>query len=257
VELSAQPVVVGGRVTGVVVTFREITERQKQQEDLQRAYGLAEQKTAELDAVIESMPHGVYIATPGAGMRSNHVAKMMTGGEFPAELTTLQRALGGEGSTETVRQSDRWIRSVAAPILLNGKILGGVAVNTDVTQVRLQDEALRRSEKLAAVGQLASSIAHEINNPLESITNLLYLIRQSQSMEDVQHYATLAQSELARVTEITLQTLRFNRQQSKPVQVDMAELLRTVMALYTGRLLVRNIDADMRLVETPRVFALE
>ncbi len=72
-EISAQPVVVGGRVTGVVVTFREITERQKQQEDLHRAYELAEQKTAELDAVIESMPHGVYIATPGAGMRSNHV----------------------------------------------------------------------------------------------------------------------------------------------------------------------------------------
>ena len=90
-------------------------------------------------------------------------------------------------------------------------------MNTDVTQVRLQDEALRRSEKLAAVGQLASSIAHEINNPLESITNLLYLMRQSESMEDVQQYATLAQEELARVTEITLQTLRFHRQQSKPV----------------------------------------
>ncbi len=256
-EISAQPVVVDGKVAGVVVTFRELSDRQKQQEDLHKAYELAERKTAELDAVIESMPHGVYIATPGAGMRSNHVAKMMTGGQFPSELKTLQKALVGEWSTETVRQSDRWIRSVAAPILLNGKILGGVAVNTDVTQVRLQDEALRRSEKLAAVGQLASSIAHEINNPLESITNLLYLIRQSRSMEDVQHYATLAQSELARVTEITLQTLRFNRQQSKPVQVDMAELLRTVIALYTGRLLVRNIDADIRLVETPRVFALE
>jgi signal transduction histidine kinase len=130
-------------------------------------------------------------------------------------------------------------------------------VNTDVTQARLQDEALRRSEKLAAVGQLASSIAHEINNPLESITNLLYLIQQSDSMEDVQHYATLAQSELVRVTEITLQTLRFNRQHSKPVEVDMAELLRTVMALYTGRLLVRSIDTDVKLSEAPRVLSLE
>jgi signal transduction histidine kinase len=165
--------------------------------------------------------------------------------------------LAGEWSTETVKRSDRWIRSVAAPIFLNGKILGGVAVNSDVTQLRLQDEALRRSEKLAAVGQLASSIAHEINNPLESITNLLYLIRQSETMEDVQHYSTLAQSELSRVTEITLQTLRFNRQQSKPVEVDMADLLRTVMALYTGRLLVRNIDADLKLGNAPRVLSLE
>jgi signal transduction histidine kinase len=130
-------------------------------------------------------------------------------------------------------------------------------VNTDVTQARLQDEALRKSEKLAAVGQLASSIAHEINNPLESITNLLYLIRQSESKEDMEHYAELAQGELARVTEITLQTLRFNRYQSRPAEVDMAELLRTVMALYTGRTLVRNIDIDLKLAVTPRVKVLE
>jgi signal transduction histidine kinase len=123
--------------------------------------------------------------------------------------------------------------------------------------VRLQDEALRRSEKLAAVGQLASSIAHEINNPLESITNLLYLIRQSKSIEDVQYYTTLAQGELSRVTEITMQTLRFNRQQSKPVEVDMAELLQTVMALYTGRIMVRGIDADLKLLPSPRVLSLE
>jgi PAS domain S-box-containing protein len=256
-ELSAQPVKVEGRVVGVVVTFREVTELLKQQEDLHKAYELAERKTAELDAVIESMPHGVYIATADAKMRSNHVAKMMSGPDFPGELTTLQKALAGEWSTETVRTSDRWIRSVAAPIFLNGKILGGVAVNTDVTQVRLQEDALRKSEKLAAVGQLASSIAHEINNPLEAITNLLYLIRQSESMEEVQHYTTLAQGELARVTEITLQTLRFNRYHSMPVGVDLAELLRTVMALYTGRVLVRGIDADVMLKPAPRVLALE
>jgi len=257
VELSAQPVIVEGRALGVVVTFREVTELRKQQEDLQKAYELAERKTAELDAVIESMPQGVYIATPDAEIRSNHVAKTMSGGVFPSELKTLEHALDGRCSSETVRASDRWIRSVAAPIFLNGKILGGVAVNTDVTQTRLQDEALRRSEKLAAVGQLASSIAHEINNPLESITNLLYLIRQSESMEDVQHYTVLAQGELARVTEITLQTLRFNRQHSRAVEVDMAELLRTVMALYTGRILVRNIDADMKLMTSPKVLSFE
>ena len=256
-EISAQPVVIEGRVTGIVVTFREVTERRREEEELRKAFELAEQKTAELDAVIESMPHGVYIATHGAEMRSNHVAKMMSGGEFPEELKTLERALAGEWSTATVRRSDRWIRSVAAPIFLNGRILGGVAVNSDVTQVRLQDEALRRSEKLAAVGQLASSIAHEINNPLESITNLLYLIRQSETMEDARHYTLLAQSELARVTEITLQTLRFNRQQSRPTDVDMGELLRTVMALYTGRLLVRNIDADLKVRSVPRVVSFE
>jgi signal transduction histidine kinase len=76
-------------------------------------------------------------------------------------------------------------------------------------------------------------------------------------MEDMQHYAALAQGELARVTEITLQTLRFNRYQSKPTDVDMAELLRTVMALYTGRTLVRNIEIDLKLAATPHVRVLE
>lgn len=184
-EISAQPVAVGGEIVGVVVTFRDVTEHRRQQEDLQRAYRLAEQRTAELDAVIESMPHGVYIATNGGDVRMNGQARQMSGWSFPKELKTLDRALKGESSSETVKAADCWIQSVAAPILLNGRTVGGVAVNTDVTQIRLQDEALRRSEKLAAVGQLASTIAHEINNPLESITNLLYLIRQSKSVGQI------------------------------------------------------------------------
>jgi signal transduction histidine kinase len=190
-------------------------------------------------------------------VRCNHRAQNVSGGAFPGELQTLGRALEGESSTETARIGERWIRSVGAPIVLRGKILGGVAVNTDVTQIQRQEEALRRSEKLAAVGQLASSIAHEINNPLESITNLLYLVRHSESMEDVQQYARIAQEELARVTEITLQTLRFHRQQSKAVAMDMGELLRTVMALYTGRLLVRDVNVELDLRDVPKVVCLD
>jgi PAS domain S-box-containing protein len=256
-DISAQPVNVEGHVVGVVVTFRDVTELRQQQEEVRLARELAEQRTAELIAVIESMPHAVYIATPNHEVRSNHQAREMSGDEFPSELNTLDRALAGESSTQTVRTRNRWVRSVAAPIFINGKILGGVAVNTDVTQARLHDEALRRSEKLAAVGQLASSIAHEINNPLESITNLLFLIRHAESMDDVQQYARIAQDELSRVTQITLQTLRFHRQQSRPLEVDVAELLRTVMSLYTGRLLVRNITIELKLDTAPRILCLE
>ena len=224
------------------------------------AHELVERQTAELDAVIEGIPHGVYIATlekNDAKVRLNRRARAMSGEDFPTELKTLDRALAGESSTETVRSANRWIRSVAEPIYLHGKILGGVAVNTDVTQARQQDEALRKLEKLAAVGQLASSIAHEINNPLESITNLLYLIRQSESMDDVQQYAETAQEELLRVTEITLQTLRFHRQNSRQTELDLSELLHALISLYAGRMLVRNITADMKLAASPRVLAME
>ena len=261
VELSAQPVMVDGLATGVVVTFRDVSEMHRQQQELRRLYEIAEQRTAELDAVIESLPHGVFIATPDGKLRSNRLAREMTGEDFPPQLHTLKRALSGEGSTETVRTTsgsgDTWIRSVAAPILLNGQILGGVAVNTDITQVRMQDEVLRKSEKLAAVGQLASSIAHEINNPLESITNLLYLVRNSDSMDEVQQYTRVAETELSRVSEITLQTLRFHRQQSKPSPVDLAELMGTIVSLYTGRFLVRGIAVQVKIMPASPVLCLE
>ncbi len=257
-EVSAQPVQVDGLVNGVVVTFRDVSELWREREQLELAYKEAAKRTAELNAVIESMPHGVYVATlDGTPVRLNERAKAMRGDPFPSGLNTLSLALKGESSSDVIEQNGRWLRSTGAPILLNGELIGGVAVNSDVTQTRLQDEALRRSEKLAAVGQLASSIAHEINNPLESITNLLYLIRQADTMPEVQEYAAMAQTELARVTEITLQTLRFHRQQSKATEVDLAELARAIMALYTGRLLVRNVRLAWKVKSAPKVWCLE
>ena len=233
----------------------------QQQESLKRACALAEERVAELDAeldaVLENMPHGVYIATLDGKVRTNRLDRNMNGDSFPAEMKTLERALQGEACSETTRMPRRWMHSVAAPILQQGKVVGGVAVITDVTQSHLREEAMRKSEKLAAIGQLASSIAHEINNPLEAITNLLYLMRESDSMSEVQEYVRMAQDELARVTEITLQTLRFHRQQRKPVETDISELLRTVLSLYKGRLLARDIKIDVKLHNAPPIWCLD
>jgi signal transduction histidine kinase len=120
-----------------------------------------------------------------------------------------------------------------------------------------RQNALRRLEKLAAVGQEASTIAHEINNPLESLTNLLYLMRLSESLEDVQRYVGIAQVELARVTDITSKTLRFHRHGNKPVWVDVGGLAHSVMTLYTGRMLLRKIEMQWRVRTAPRVLAIE
>ncbi len=257
-EVSAQPVRVEGAVLGVVITVRDVTERHAERAELDRAYREVEKRRAELDAVIESIPHGVYVARlDGAPVRLNRRAVALGGEQFPERLKTLELALKGESSSDVIEENGRWLRSSAAPILLGGEIIGAVAVNSDITQTRLQDEALRKSEKLAALGQLASSIAHEINDPLESVTNLLYLIGNSEEMSEVQKYAQLAQSELARVSEITLQTLRFHRQQSRPTEIDVYELARTVMALYTGRLLVRNVRLHWRVRPASKVFGME
>jgi PAS domain S-box-containing protein len=244
-ELSAQPVILEGELMGVVVTFREVAEIEEQ-----KARGLVERQT-------DGLPHDVSIAMLDATVKSNSRTKKMNGEDSRREVKTKE-APAGESLTHTVRASaERWIRNVAEPIHMNEKGLSGKQINTDVIQTGLQEEALRKLEKLAAVGQLASSIAHEINNPLESITNLLYLIQQSESMGDVQQYAKLAQEELSRVTDITLQTLRFHRQNSRPISLDLAELLRTVMVLYAGRMLVRNITTEMKVIPSPNVMAME
>lgn len=117
--------------------------------------------------------------------------------------------------------------------------------------------ALRRLERLAAVGQEASTIAHEINNPLESLTNLLYLMNLSDSIEEMRRYVSIAQVELARVTEITSQTLRFHRRTNEPTWVDLGGLAHSVMALYSGRMGTRKIKMEWRVRMAPRVLVHE
>jgi signal transduction histidine kinase len=128
---------------------------------------------------------------------------------------------------------------------------------TMTPEQKQQEDALRRLEKLAAVGQEASTIAHEINNPLESLTNLLYLMKLSESMDEVQRYVAIAQQELSRVTEITLQTLRFHRHASRPTASDVAALARSLMSLYSGRMLLRKVVVEWRVRDAPRVICLE
>ncbi len=218
---------------------------------------LAELRTAELDAVIESIPHGVYVQTDPVKVRCNRQAQRMSGPDFPTHFQTMERARNGESSEETQECNGRWVHSVGAPIYLKEKLLGGVVVNTDITERRLQEEALRRSEKLAAVGQLTSSIAHEINNPLEAVTNLLYLLQHATSLEEARGYANTAQDELMRVAEITLQTLRFHRNQTRLAPVDLADLAHAVVRLYQSRLSLRSVDVRWRIRPASAVSGLE
>lgn len=110
------------------------------------------------------------------------------------------------------------------------------AILVDTTEQKRGEETLRRTEKLAATGRLAASIAHEINNPLEAVTNLLYLIRQERLSPEADHFASLAQQEVTRVSEITQQTLRFYRQSTLPSLANIGELLDSVLTLHLGRI---------------------
>jgi PAS domain S-box-containing protein len=110
----------------------------------------------------------------------------------------------------------------------------------DASDRKRGEEALRKTEKLAATGRLAASIAHEINNPLEAITNLLFLLSNYADLQEpARTYVDMAEHEVRRISEITQQTLRFYRQSTLPARANLSELLDSVLRLHQSRL--RNL----------------
>jgi len=120
-----------------------------------------------------------------------------------------------------------------------GKVVRWFGTNTDITEQRRSEEALRQSEKLAATGRLAASIAHEINNPLESVTNLIYLARRQPA--EVGKYLGMADQELDRIAQITRNTLGFYRDTDSPKEVDISKILEEVLTLYARKVKFKNI----------------
>lgn len=140
----------------------------------------------------------------------------------------------------------------------DGTVEAIAAVVLEITNQKKAEAALIQSEKLAAVGRLASSISHEINNPLEAITNLLYLIGLSTDLpENSRSYLRTAQSELSRVCQIATQTLRFHRQAVRATHVNAADLVNAVLNLYQGRLANSHINVDARYASSTTVLCFE
>ncbi|WP_263380383.1 PAS domain-containing protein [Granulicella paludicola] len=123
---------------------------------------------------------------------------------------------------------------------------GIVTFSRDVTQQKQATSALIQTEKLAAVGRLAASIAHEINNPLEAVTNLLYLAQESDQTEEMKRYITTAEGELQRVSVISSQTLRFYKQSSSPREVTFDDLMGTVLAVHHGKINAAQIQVERK-----------
>jgi signal transduction histidine kinase len=124
-------------------------------------------------------------------------------------------------------------------------------------ELELLTSVLRENQKLIAIGRLTASIAHEINNPLESISNLLFLLGREDGLStNAQSYLALAQKELGRVVQISKQTLNFYRETSNPVFVHVDQLLEEVLVLYRRRIEEKrlHIRREYRSQQAVRVF---
>ena len=179
----------------------------------------------------------------------------------PADRASYVEKLRAEGSVRNLELTLRRKDGTAVTILENVTLLPAesgrpealLGTIIDITERKQAQEALLGAEKLAAVGRLAASMAHEINNPLEAVTNTLFLARTHPEVTPaLRELLLLAEQELSRVANITRQTLGFFRGASELATSSIAEILDDALALYQTKIRARNI----RLVKQIRFNAL-
>jgi signal transduction histidine kinase len=162
--------------------------------------------------------------------------------------------IGGKETFQSRRQEQQRLSLGATTVLerpirvatLVSSVKAALDARSRQYERRLSEKVLRQSENLAVVGRLASSIAHEINNPLESVTNLLYLLAGTPLNMEQQDYLDTARQELARVSEIAAQTLTYNRQRNIRGEASLSALLDSILVLYQGRLAGSDTKIERR-----------
>ncbi len=135
-----------------------------------------------------------------------------------------------------------------------GRVFGASKIARDISDRKRVERILIQSEKLAATGRMAAAVAHEINNPLESIINLVYLARQNTDEKGKAHqFLITAEEELERVSHIARQTLGFYRETGAATEVHIRELLETVLTVYRAKLLSTGVSVDTRFNDLQKI----
>jgi PAS domain S-box-containing protein len=253
-----------GTPNGIYLAVFQATDRRLYERDLL----IARKNSEQLADVVRRSSEAIFKVAPDGTIQSwNDGAEQMFGYSHAEVLgQSLAYLLFSEEKRDTI---DEAVRILAQGLQVKHEIQGvrkdgskvelamaltphmeapGIlvafsAVIRDVSSEKLAERALLQSEKLASVGRLASSIAHEINNPLESVTNLLYILESQVDTSDMKALVRTAQEELARVSQIATHTLRFHRQSTRRTALDVGSLLVSVLALYRARLQNSGITA--------------
>ena len=124
----------------------------------------------------------------------------------------------------------------------DGKPKGFLEINRDITEQKRTEAALRSSEKAAAMGRLAGTIAHEINNPIEAVKNAFYLLKGHESLnQEARELARMAEEELGRISHITKQTLSFYRESQRPTEVSLSQVLDDVLGIHSRKLQMSGV----------------
>jgi PAS domain S-box-containing protein len=248
----------------------DTTERKAADEARRRLAAIVESSD---DAIVGKDLNGIVMSwNPGAERMFGYSANEMIGRSIttiiPRELhDDEQRILDtiGRGERiehfETVRLTKSGERIdvslTVSPVKDDaGKVIGAAKTARDITQQKKTEQALRMTERLASVGRMAATVAHEINNPLEAVTNLVYLAKGSTVRDDVRQFLTTMEEELNRISHITRQTLGFYRETVAPSAMRVGEILNPVISLLSMRLRNKGIEIRPEIRQDPQIFAV-
>ena len=251
----------GQRVPLILLTIEDITERRRVEISLARLAAIVECSddaiiAKSLDGVIETWNRGAerlygYTAEEAVG---HPVTMLMPPDRIHEESDILESIRRGEHIEhyESVRRrKDGRLLDVSltiSPIIdAQGQIVGASKIARDISARKLTDAALIKSEKLATAGRLAATLAHEINNPLQAVANLVDIWARSPGLDaQGQACAEMAENELRRVTHLTQQALSFYRESAAPVPVTIEESIDSVLTIYEKRLETKRIQVTKR-----------
>ena len=257
-----------GRVTGASKIARDISDRIKSDETRFRLAAIVDSAD---DAIISKDLNGV-VRTWNAGARRmfGYNAEEMVGQPIlrliPRDLQyeedeILRKLRAGERidhyeTTRTRKNGETIEVSVTISPIRDetGRVIGASKIARDISDRKRIERLLVQSEKLAATGRMAAAIAHEINNPLESLMNLIFLARQSCAAgSKAQRYLVTAEEELERVSHIARQTLGYYRDTGSPAEVHIHDLIQNVLTVYNSRLLSSGIALDTRFNDLQKI----
>jgi PAS domain S-box-containing protein len=213
------------------------------------------------DAIFSTNPEGIITSWNVAaenlfGYRREEAVGMSAFRLAPPERqeeSERNRKTFNEGGNVDAYQTERLRKDgKLLPVLLSisslrdarGNIVGASVIARDISAEKQSEEAVRRSEKLATAGRLAASIAHEINNPLEAIVNLLYLAREDSA--NAAQYLSMAEQEVGRVARLAQQTLGFVRDTNSPGPIKTAAVMEEILQLYSRKIEARKIRVVRR-----------
>ncbi len=269
VSLSLSPIRdAGGRVIGASKIARDISDRRRSENARLMLAAIVESSD---DAIISKSLDGVITSWNAAaerlfGYRPEEIIGQSVLRLIPRELHSqepqiISKLRSGERiehfETKRMRKNGEVfdVSLTVSPIRdERGRVIGASKIVRDISDRKAAEAMLLQKEKLAVAGRMAATLAHEVNNPLEAITNLAYLLSNKPELDDESKgYARMLLQEVQRAGEITRQTLSYYRDSRSTGEVNLTEILEHVLRWKKKKLQSKHINLQMELGQMPAV----